>query len=139
LVGTESLKNVAAKVFHTGSFWYSAGPMAAALACLQELKRIDAPKIMADKGKKLLAGLVEISKAHGYQLKVSGAPAMPYLRLTDDESLMLHQQWCGECTRRGAYLTSHHNWFVSTAHTDEDIQRTLEIADDAFRAVKQAQ
>ena len=54
LVGTEALKNAAAKVFHTGSFWYSAGPMAAALACLQELKRIDGPKIMADKGKKLL-------------------------------------------------------------------------------------
>ena len=139
LVGTESLKNAAAKVFHTGSFWYSAGPMAAALACLQELKRIDGPKILADQGKKLLAGMVEISKAHGYHLQVSGAPSMPYLRITDDASLMLHQQWCAECTRRGAYLTSHHNWFVSTAHTDEAIQRTLEIADDAFKAVKQAQ
>ena len=58
---------------------------------------------------------------------------MPYLRITDDESLMLHQQWCGECTRRGAYFTSHHNWFISTAHTDEDIQRTLDIVDDALK------
>ena len=113
--------------------------MAAALACLQELKRIDGYKIMADKGRKLLAGMVEISKAHGYSLKVTGAPAMPDRRITDDESLMLHQQWCGECIRRGAYLTSHYNWFISTAHTDEDIQRTLEIADHAFKAMKQLQ
>jgi len=63
-------------------------------------------------------------------------PSMPYLRITDDESLMLHQDWCGEATRRGAFFTSHHNWFVSTAHTDADIKKTWNIADDAFKAVK---
>jgi glutamate-1-semialdehyde 2,1-aminomutase len=61
---------------------------------------------------------------------------MPYLRLTDDPSLMLHQKWCGECTKRGAFFTSHHNWFVSAAHTKEDLDLTLEIADAAFQAVK---
>ena len=62
---------------------------------------------------------------------------MAYYRITDDESLMLHQQWCGECTRRGAYFTSHHNWFISAAHTDADIEETLAICDDAFEAVKE--
>lgn len=61
---------------------------------------------------------------------------MPYLRLADDDTLMLHQEWCAACTRRGAYFTSHHNWFLSAAHTDEDIQRTLDIADSAFQEVK---
>ena len=61
---------------------------------------------------------------------------MPYLRITDDESLMFHQELCGECTKRGAYFASHHNWFLSTAHTDDDIQRTWDILDDAFRGMK---
>jgi glutamate-1-semialdehyde 2,1-aminomutase len=61
---------------------------------------------------------------------------MPYLRLTDDDSLMLHQRWCAECTRRGAYFTSHHNWFLSTAHSREDILRTLAIADEAFAVLR---
>ena len=136
LVGTEALKTDAGKVFYTGSYWHSAGPMAAALGCLKELKRIDAPKVILDKGKKLLDGMVAIAKNHGYNLKATGAPSMPYLRTTDDESLMFHQQLCGECTRRGAYFTSHHNWFLSTAHTDEDIQRTWDILEDAFKALK---
>ncbi len=136
LVGTDSLKNVVSKVFYTGSYWFSAVPMAAALATLKELKRIDGPKLIRETGRKLLDGLVDIAKGYGYDLKVSGHPSMPYLRITNDESLMLHQDWCGECTRRGAYFSSHHNWFISTAHTDEDIQRSWAIAEDAFKAVK---
>jgi len=139
MVGTEALRTDTAKVFHTGSYWYAAGPMTAALACLQELKRIDAPKLILEQGTKLNEGMIAVAKNHGYTLKVTGHPAMSYYRITDDESLMIHQQWCGECTRRGAYFTSHHNWFISTAHTDEDIDKTLEICDDAFEAVKQRQ
>jgi glutamate-1-semialdehyde 2,1-aminomutase len=87
-------------------------------------------------GQKLWPAMVSIAEGYGYELKVTGAPSMPYLRITNDPSLMLHQDWCAECTRRGAYFTSHHNWFVSTAHTEEDIRQTLDIADDAFKAVK---
>ncbi|MCP4644352.1 MAG: aminotransferase class III-fold pyridoxal phosphate-dependent enzyme [bacterium] len=136
LVGTDALRSDAAKVFYTGSYWFSAGPMAAALACLNELKRIDAPRVMLDAGTKLLDGMVRIADSHGYTMKVTGAPALPYVRLTDDETLMLHQDWCAECTKRGALFTSHHNWFLSAAHTDEDIQHTWDIVDDAFKAVK---
>jgi hypothetical protein len=52
---------------------------------------------------------------------------------------MLHQRFCAACTERGAYFTSHHNWFMSVAHTDEDLARTLEIVDDAFAALARAQ
>ena len=111
--------------------------MAAALANLKLMKAMNAPRIMLETGDKLLTAMVDIAKTYGYDLKVTGAPSMPYLRITNDPSLMLHQQWCAECTRRGAYFTSHHNWFVSTAHTDDDIRRTLDIVDDAFKAVKE--
>ena len=136
LVGTEALKTPAAKVFHVGSYWFQSAPMAAGLACLKELQRLDGPKLMMEKGQKLLDGMVEIAKNHGYNLKATGVPSMPYLRITDDESLTLHQKFCGACTKRGAYCTSHHNWFLSTAHTDQDIQRTWDIADDALNALK---
>lgn len=136
LVGTEAMKSAASKVFFTGSYWFSAEPMAAALANLREMKRINAPKIMLETGRKLLDGMVKIASGYGYDLKVSGAPSMPYLRITNDPSMMLHQDWCAECTKRGAYFTSHHNWFISTAHTDKDIKRTWDIVDDAFKTMK---
>ncbi len=135
-LGTEEMKQFAARVFHTGSYWYQSEPMAGALATLKEHQRINTPKACTEIGTELNSGLVEIAESYGYDLKVSGDPSMSYLRITNDESLMLHQDWCAEATKRGAFFTSHHNWFVSTAHTKKDIKDTLAIADEAFKAVK---
>ena len=139
MVGNEALRGEAAKVFFTGSYWYQAVPMAAAVACLGELERLDAPHLMQEYGKQLTDGMVSLAEKHGYRLKVSGVPSMPYLRLTDDPSLMLHQRFIGACARRGAYMTSHHNWFMSCAHTKADLRKTLEIVDDAFASLAQAE
>jgi glutamate-1-semialdehyde 2,1-aminomutase len=136
LVGCDALKREAARVFHTGSFWYTAGALAAAIACIKELKAVDAPAILRQQGRKLLAGMVQLAEDAGLNLLVSGEPAMPSLRLANDPSLMLHQRFCGECTRRGAFFTSHHNWFLSTAHSDDDIQRTLDIVEESLKAVR---
>jgi glutamate-1-semialdehyde 2,1-aminomutase len=137
LVGTDALKNATAKVFFTGSYWFSAGPMAAALACLKEMKEMNASQVMLDQGKKLCDGLLDIAKGYGVPLKVTGATSMPYVSIDAPNGLMMFQELCGECTRRGAFFTSHHNWFLSTAHTDADIQQTWDIFDDALKAVKQ--
>ncbi len=136
LMGTAAMKPMVSRIFYTGSYWFQSQPMAAALTTLQELKAVDGPEKMRVIGEKLGNGLVSAAARHGFDLRITGAPAMPYLRITDDESLMLHQDWCAECTKRGAYFTPHHNWFVSTAHTDEDIEKTLAIADEAFQVVR---
>jgi len=136
LAGTEALRTVTANVFHTGSYWYSAGPMAAAIATLEELDRLDAPRLLDEIGTRLNDGLLRIANSHGYTLKITGEPSMAYYRITDDPSTILHQRWNAECTRRGAYVTPYHNWFVSTAHTDADLERTWAIADEAFAAIK---
>ena len=136
LVGVESLRVDAAKVFHTGSFWFCAGSFAAAMACLKELQRLDGANLMESLGKQLTDGIVSLASSHGYTMKVSGELAMPYMRITDDNNVMLQQAWCSECTKRGAFFTSHHNWFLSTAHTEADINHTLDICDEAFKALK---
>lgn len=136
LMGTGDVKKTVSEVFHTGSYWFSSAPMAAALACLKELNRIKAPELMAGLGKKLASGLVQVASSHGYNLAVSGEPAMPYFRITDDESQTLHQEWCAQCTLMGAYFAPHHNWFISCALTDRDIKKTLDIADKAFTIIK---
>ncbi|MFP5359019.1 MAG: hypothetical protein ACLGHM_00750 [Actinomycetes bacterium] len=79
--------------------------------------------------------LVESAQRHGLTLVTSGEPALFYLRLADDDSLMLHQQWVAECVRRGVWFTSHHNHFINAALSPDDISRTVEIADEAFALV----
>jgi glutamate-1-semialdehyde 2,1-aminomutase len=74
-------------------------------------------------------------KSHGFDLVVSGEPALFYLRIANDDSLMLHQEWVAECVSRGLFITSHHNHFINAAMTDEDIALAIDIADDAFSVV----
>jgi glutamate-1-semialdehyde 2,1-aminomutase len=136
VLGTDSLKEAAGAIFQTGSFWFSAAPMAAALACLKELRRIDAPARIMDTGRKLADGLIELARDHGHELKVSGMPSMPYLRTVHEDGIEFHQSLCGECTRRGVFMASHHNLFISAAHSDADLQRTWDVFGDALKALR---
>jgi len=103
---------------------------------LKELRRINAPYLINQIGEKLTQGLIGIAGDHGHELKVTGMPSMPYLRTEHEDGIGFHQALCGECTRRGVFITSHHNLFVSAAHTDADLQRTWEVFDEALAALK---
>jgi glutamate-1-semialdehyde 2,1-aminomutase len=111
--------------------------MAAALACLKELKHIEAPKLILQTGKKVTDGLVEIAGKHGLELKVTGMLSMPYLRTEHESGIEFHQSLCGECTRRGVFMASHHNLFISAAHSQADVQRTFDIFEDAVCSTKE--
>ncbi len=134
--GKEFLKNAASSLSYTGSYWMSAVPFAACIACINKLKAIDAPKLFHQMGTELTDGLKKAGAEHGFDLVVSGAPALFYLRIANDDSLLLHQDWIAECVNRGVFFASHHNHFINAALTHEDINRTIEIAEDAFKAVK---
>ena len=138
LMGTDAMKNEAAKVFYTGSYWYQAMPMAASLACLGELQRLDAPTWMLAQGANIFGRMETMAKGYGFNLNVTGELSMPNVRITNDPSGMLHQVWCAECTKRGVFLASHHNWFLSTAHDEAVVARTLEVCDEAFQVIKEA-
>lgn len=136
LCGKEFLKNAMSSLTYTGSYWLSAVPFAAGIACINKMKRLDLPHLLIEKGKKLTDGLVLTAKKYGYDLRVSGAASLFYLRLADDPSLTLHQEWIAECVRRGVYFTNHHNHFINAALTDDLIRETVEIADEAFSVLR---
>ncbi|MEV0463005.1 aminotransferase class III-fold pyridoxal phosphate-dependent enzyme [Nocardia tengchongensis] len=136
LCGRDSLREAVSSITFTGSYWMSAVPFAAGIATLTKLREIGGPELFRRLGTRLTDGLVEVAAANGFRLVASGEPALFYLRVADDDSLMLHQRWVAECVRRGVFLTSHHNHFINAALTDTDIDKTLDIADEAFRAIR---
>ncbi len=136
LCGKEFLKNTISSLSYTGSYWLSAVPFAAGIACIEKMKRIDSPKILLDKGNRLRTELMKAAVEYGFDLRITGMPSLFYLRLADDDSLMLHQRWIAECVRRGVFFTSHHNHFINASLTDRDIDETVEIAKEAFEEVR---
>ena len=136
LCGQDFLKNTVSGMTYTGSYWLSAVPFAAGIACIQKMKRIGAPALLNELGQKLSAGLRAAASAHGFDLHVTGMPALFYLRIADDPSLMLHQEWVAECVRRGVYFTNHHNHFINAALTEQDIADTVAVAEEAFEVLR---
>ena len=137
ITGNDRFRTAATNVFVTGSFWYSGAPMAAAIATLRELRRIDGPTLMRRAGERLRAGLEAQSARHGFGLIQSGPPAMPLVQFEDDdEKSSLGEQFCSEALRRGVYMHHRHNMFLSCAHTDAVIDAALEATDGAFAALR---
>jgi glutamate-1-semialdehyde 2,1-aminomutase len=137
-VGREFLRQAAEHVYFTGSYFTSTVPMAAALACLDELEACGAIEHMRVLGTRLQSGLEELSHGHGVPALCSGPPAMPFLSFREDERFARNRLFAAACAERGVYLAPYHNWFLSAAHTEADIERTLQVADEAFACVRRS-
>lgn len=136
LCGKAEFKSIVPDVFYTGSYWLSAGPMAASLACITELRRVNAPEILRATGEKLVKTIGEAAQKEGFKLIFSGMPQLFYMRMDKDPSGIVHQHFIGECVKRGLFMTNHHNHFTNLAMTDEDIKFTGEVVQEACKALK---
>ncbi len=136
LCGKDFLKNTVSSLTYTGSYWLSAVPFAAGIACVEKMRRLNLPKLLQEKGEKLRDGLLAAAKRYQFDLHFTGAPALFYLRIADDPSLSLHQEWVAECVKRGVYFTNHHNHFLNASLTDGDIAETVAVAEEAFEVLR---
>ena len=137
-LGRESLKAAAERVYFTGSYFTSAVPMAAALACLRELEATGAAAHMERVGLQLQRGIEAQAARHELGIVYSGPPALPFMTFRDDPKFARSRIFAAACAQRGVYLAPYHNWFLSAAHSDADIAQVLEATDDAFGEVRRA-
>jgi glutamate-1-semialdehyde 2,1-aminomutase len=139
VVGRDALRDAAREVFVTGSFWFAAVPMAAALATLDALEAERGIERMVRAGTLLRDGLGRQARAHGLRVRQSGPVQLPFLTFAEDVASGTFDRanvFTGEAARRGVWLHPWHNWFLSAAHTDADVQLALERTDPAFAAVR---
>jgi len=135
-MGRDSLRQAAQEVFFTGSYFTSAVPMAAGLATIKELQASGGIERMRAMGEKLRTGLLAQAHSAGTEVTYSGPPALPYMSFKADAGHYDRARvFCGSCSRAGVYFHPRHNWFISAAHTERDIEQTLNVTQDAFAAV----
>ena len=132
LMGKQSMKSTAGSFFITGTFWMSGVPFAASLTTLRIMQEVNIIEHLNRIGGMLKDGLESLAFDAGLKAEITGAPAIPFLTFADDPDLYINQIFCSEMTKRGVYLHPHHNWFISYAHKDEDVEKTLTIAKEAF-------
>ena len=131
-------------VWQAGTFNGNAIACAAGLATLAELRRPGAYERLFTTGGRLRDGLAAAVRKHGLAAQVSGEPPVFDIFFTDrpivDYRATLTadreriKRFNQELLRRGA-VKAVNKIYVSLAHTDRDVDDTLEIFDQALAAI----
>lgn len=140
------------QVMHGGTYTANVVALAAARAVLTEMKRRRAElwAVLDGFGERVRDGLREACEAAGLRCIVQGigpvwhiyfakpdAPALDRIRNYREAhayaSIDIYDRFNRAMLRRGVYFHPYHleRWFISTAHSEADVQATLEAAREA--------
>ena len=134
---------------HAGTASGNITSLVAAEATIHKLKENDgaAVKYLHQIGEKLIDGLNNLAQKHEEDVLIQGLgpifsmtftreKALPdyrsYKRNADQDRYDLFRQGMLE---RGVRMPDHGKWFLSTAHTEEDIEQTLDAADETLDSI----
>jgi glutamate-1-semialdehyde 2,1-aminomutase len=123
---------------------YSGNPIstAAALAAMRELRRPGVYEELFARGRRLMRALADIAGECGIPAVVSGEPPAFELWFTDGDLVNFRDTLRADSARQGRFaqllmdrgvIKAHEKFFVSTAHTDADIDTTIEAAREAMQ------
>jgi glutamate-1-semialdehyde 2,1-aminomutase len=138
LLGNNKARKAASHIFVTGSFWFQAAPMAAALATLKLVRESDYLERIDVLGLRLRDGLAERADAAGFGLRQTGPVTMPLFLFDDDPDLRKGFCWSSAMLERGVFVHPWHNMFLCAAMTEADIDQALDAAEGAFKVLQGA-
>jgi glutamate-1-semialdehyde 2,1-aminomutase len=111
--------------------------MAAAVATVTAVRDEGAVPAMVKAGTLLRSGLAEAAAEAGVAVALTGPVQMPNLSFPGDADYGRAAAFCGAAVDHGVIFHPRHNWFLSAAHTDTDVERAVEAARAGFRAVRE--
>ena len=136
LVGKEEVRDAAAEVFATGSFWWTGDAMAAGLATLEVMEREDSLGHDEGLGHQVPGGHRRGSR--GARPRGRGhRPADDALRSLRGRRRRSRPAdiFTAACGKHGLYLHPRHNWFVSAAMDERDLDQALTAVEAGVDAV----
>ncbi len=132
VTGVNALRIAANAVFLGGTFWNSPDAMAAGLATLEILAAEQIIPRIETLGRALAEGLEDAGRALGIPMRVTGPPQIPTVTIDGDNGSKM-KSFARYLVANGVLVDPDHNWFVSAAHTEHHVSRTIEVARAALR------
>jgi glutamate-1-semialdehyde 2,1-aminomutase len=150
LVGKrETMQRFAQDVNHSGTFNGNVISMAASAAAIAVLEADNGAvyKQLEANGAALMNGIREIANQLGVPLHVQGLPMAFHLSFTELPALKEYRDYAFHCDKerygrfslamlqRGVRLIERGLWYVSIAHTEEHVEKTLHAVEASLREV----
>lgn len=136
VLGAEKFRQAASSIYVTGSYWYAAAPMAAAIETLRLVRETDYLEQIQRIGEQLRSGLAAGADRHGFGLRQTGPAQMPLFLFDDDPDVRRGMCWASEMLERGVYVHPWHNMFICSAMTEVDVDFVIQAAEGAFTALQ---
>jgi glutamate-1-semialdehyde 2,1-aminomutase len=133
------------KMFQSGSFSGNPVSMLAGLAVLEELEKGEALPYLDQLSASLRSGLEELAKKSGLGMLVTGVKSIFQIHFgireikNKRESLSADQEQAREFHMgllANGIAASAHPLFLSTAHTENDVQRILEVSEKVLEEME---
>lgn len=118
----------------SSTFFASPLEMIAAMTTIRKIVREDVVPKIWDLGTRFIKGLQGIVASEGLPADAVGYPPVPFLRFHEGHR-MIAARFSEECAKEGILIHPDHQWFISAAHTVEDIEHTLSVMEVAGRRV----
>lgn len=136
VVGRQDILEGLAHTHMSSTFFANPAEMAAALATIKTLRNSDVIPRLWQLGESLTSGLSEVVRSHKLPAKVVGYPIAPFLEFEGEPgeaSLVeeMKRRFYEEALRGGVLLHPNHQWFLSGAHTEDDISMVIQVCDSA--------
>jgi glutamate-1-semialdehyde aminotransferase len=135
VVGRRDLMHVMEKkAFISSTFFPNSLEIVAALKTIDILERERVPEKLWERGTRFLEGLRQVVEASGQAATVSGIPPMPFLTFdrVDPRYKERRTRFYTECIRRGLFIQPYHHWYINYRHTEEDLERALDVVESAL-------
>ena len=137
-LGRRQVMQVAAGMHYSATFHGETAAMAAALATIRVVRQDDVQRHVDVLGQRLLDGLnAAVSESHVSALAYAEPlPAMPFFKFTEPDAelnTLLTRTFYREVLALGSLLHPRHLWFLSAAHTEADVDATLQATRAALR------
>ncbi|MFE4692122.1 aspartate aminotransferase family protein [Streptomyces sp. NPDC056749] len=139
VVGRADVLSALTRTRISSTFYADPAPMAAALATIRILRDTDALERIWKAGASFQEGLSALVDRHRVPARVVGYPPMPFLQFTHPDPIIRERMstaFTGEAAQRGVLLHPSHQWFLSAAHTREDIEFALHVCDQALAVLE---
>ena len=133
------------KIFQSGTFSGNVISMAAGLAVIEELEKGDVYPYIDGLGERVRSGLKAIAENLGIQMFVAGVKSLFQVHFGIDgiknvrDKLRADKSLATEFSQGmlvNGICATPHPLFLSTAHTQQDVDRTLEAAETVLREMK---
>jgi len=139
VVGKKDIMLPSQKTRISGTFFPNTFPMVAALATIKEIQDRNGIEYMWKQGTKLVNGFKSLINDFNIEAEMIGLPVMPMLKFTyNDQELNTKYKniFFAELVEKGILLHPNHHWFLSLAHTDKDVDDTLNASEAGFKKLR---